>query len=287
MAYANKYYDPVKAHEYYMRTRQLKGYANRYGGSRGNGTSAASGGMTNTREAYKKEQESVRSFNDSLRENQEQIRKENSEKIQNLNREINELKINLARMSPEDRKLNSETIAQYIQAKRFEINSIRDNTSDTVQFLKQQTKGGSTSGFNEKGKQLAAGIKSRLEVESKKEIRSANKKIDEAMLEDVKRFYADVQAMRKNGRGFDRASIAKRLAGFRSSASKSKERSNSQIYREYNQKYKDAVDELRKDNSNFSYYDRKREREERKEEQERLREIQKEEQEKRRREREQ
>lgn len=44
MAYASKYYDPVKAHEYYMRTRELKGYENRYGGSRGNGTSAASGG---------------------------------------------------------------------------------------------------------------------------------------------------------------------------------------------------------------------------------------------------
>lgn len=24
--YASKYYDPVKAHEYYMKTRQLKGY---------------------------------------------------------------------------------------------------------------------------------------------------------------------------------------------------------------------------------------------------------------------
>ena len=43
--YSNPYYDPEKAHEYYMRTRQLKGYADRYGGHRGNGTSAASGGM--------------------------------------------------------------------------------------------------------------------------------------------------------------------------------------------------------------------------------------------------
>lgn len=43
MAYASKYYDPQKAHEYYMKTRQLKGYENRYGGARGDGTSAASG----------------------------------------------------------------------------------------------------------------------------------------------------------------------------------------------------------------------------------------------------
>lgn len=43
MAYASKYYDPQKAHEYYMRNRELKGYENRYGGARGDGTSAASG----------------------------------------------------------------------------------------------------------------------------------------------------------------------------------------------------------------------------------------------------
>lgn len=30
MEYANKYYDPDKAHEYYMQTRELKGYEHRY-----------------------------------------------------------------------------------------------------------------------------------------------------------------------------------------------------------------------------------------------------------------
>lgn len=42
MAYASKYYDPQKAHEYYMKNRELKGYADRYGGWRGDGTSGAS-----------------------------------------------------------------------------------------------------------------------------------------------------------------------------------------------------------------------------------------------------
>lgn len=47
MPYASKYYDPKKAHDYYMRTRELKGYENRYGGARGDGTSAASGMVVN------------------------------------------------------------------------------------------------------------------------------------------------------------------------------------------------------------------------------------------------
>ena len=40
--YYSKYYDPDKAHEYYLRIRELKGYEDRYGGHRGFGTSAAS-----------------------------------------------------------------------------------------------------------------------------------------------------------------------------------------------------------------------------------------------------
>ena len=40
--YADQYYDPTKAHDYYIRTRELKGYKDRYGGHRGFGTSAAS-----------------------------------------------------------------------------------------------------------------------------------------------------------------------------------------------------------------------------------------------------
>jgi hypothetical protein len=46
MAYASKYYDPDKAHDYYMRTRELIGYEDRYGGWRGNGTSGGSSGVT-------------------------------------------------------------------------------------------------------------------------------------------------------------------------------------------------------------------------------------------------
>lgn len=45
MAYASKYYDPDKAHAYYMKHRKLKGYEDRYGGSRGDGTSAATTGV--------------------------------------------------------------------------------------------------------------------------------------------------------------------------------------------------------------------------------------------------
>ena len=40
--YYSKYYNPDKAHEYYLRIRELKGYEDRYGGHRGFGTSAAS-----------------------------------------------------------------------------------------------------------------------------------------------------------------------------------------------------------------------------------------------------
>lgn len=46
--YENVYYNPEKAHEYYERTKKLKGYENRYGGSRG-GTSTAKTGSSVSR----------------------------------------------------------------------------------------------------------------------------------------------------------------------------------------------------------------------------------------------
>lgn len=56
MAYASKYYDPVKAHEYYMRTRQLKGRRPRSSTAELNdqGKSAAKVVKENVDKEYKK-----------------------------------------------------------------------------------------------------------------------------------------------------------------------------------------------------------------------------------------
>ena len=69
MPYASKYYDPKKAHDYYMRNRELKGYENRYGGARGDGTSAASGMPVNTAKKTSSSSSSTRSSSTSLSSN--------------------------------------------------------------------------------------------------------------------------------------------------------------------------------------------------------------------------
>lgn len=221
MAYASKYYDPVKAHEYYMRTRQLKGYENRYGGHRGNGTSAAS--QNNKKSSS---QTATKNHNANVKSN-----------IQNLQKQISSIRSSSASSAD----------------KRAQIQSLRDR----IQRERQSIKGGSTSGFNQKGREAAEYIKKSMNEERNAAIKKSNKAVDSEMLSEARRLHADIQAMRRSGRGFSRAQYRNRLTKLTRMAKKRKRakfKENTSIYK---QKYKDEIDRLRSDDSMFSYYDRK------------------------------
>lgn len=243
--YASKYYDPVKAHEYYMKNRELKGYENRYGGSRGDGTSAASNGgkqiVSKTEE--QKKAESTKTHNKNL---SEQIKKkQNSTKEQ-----INSLREQLRNMSKEDKKANRQAIQE-------QINALREASQDEIQRMKQQTKGGSTSGFNQKGMEAASYIKKQMEEERDNIIKKTNKDVDRDMLADVWRLQNDIEAMRKSGRGFGHKEFLTRINKMLGKAKKKKEKAKKKRTSEYKQKYKDEIDKLRGDESMYDYWDKK------------------------------
>ena len=230
MAYASKYYDPVKAHAYYMRNRELKGYEDRYGGSRGNGTSAASSNSVSgvIRKSSNNSVSGTINKSSTQQHNQE-IRS----KIQSLRDSLNS-------MSKEDRAANREKI------------------QDEIQALREQTKGGSTSGFNQKGYEAAAYIKNRMEKERDEIIKKANKDADKEMLGDVKRLAADIKAMRASGHGYSHKEFASRIKAALGKTKKAKLKSKRKHIADYKQRYKDEIDKLRKDRSMYTYYDRKR-----------------------------
>ena len=233
MAYASKYYDPVKAHEYYMKHRVLKGYEDRYGGSRGNGTSAASnGGVFNQPPLHIKSSSSVSGSSSAS-----SVQEHN----QNIKQQIQGLRDQLNSMSKEDRALNREAI------------------QDQIQSLREQTKGGSTSGFNQKGKEAAAYIKSQMESERDEVIKKSNKDADKAMLGDVRKLAADIKAMRESGRGVSHKEFASRIKAMLGKTKKAKIKAKRKYTSEYKQKYKDEIDKLRSDKSMYSYYDKKNE----------------------------
>lgn len=239
MAYASKYYDPVKAHEYYERTKVLIGYEDRYGGSRGNGTSAASTGQAVSSSNSSKSTSSSR-YSDGNGKTLTATQKHNQE----IKNKIQSLRDKLKNMSKEDRKNNRESI------------------QDQIQALREQTRGGSTSGFNQKGHEAAMYIKNQMEQERDEVIKKANKDADNEMLSDVKKLAADIKAMRESGHGYSHKQFASKIKAMLGKTKKAKIKAKRKHTNIYKQKYKDEIDRLRGDKSMYTYYDRKKEREE-------------------------
>lgn len=232
MAYASKYYDPVKAHAYYMRNRELKGYEDRYGGSRGNGTSAATTGSLSSNSSPSNSSSSSSGTNSKALT---PTQKHN----QNIKNKIQSLRDKLKSISKEDRKANRESI------------------QDQIQKLREQTKGGSTSGFNQKGMEAAVYIKDQMEKERDEVIKKTNEDADKEMLSSVKRLASDIKAMRESGRGFSHKQFASRIKAMLGETKKKKIKAKRKHISNYKQKYKDEIDKLRSDTSMYSYYDKK------------------------------
>lgn len=267
MAYASKYYDPVKAHEYYMKNRELKGYEDRYGGSRGNGTSAASNGghpIISEKQAAKQRQSATNSHNQKIQneinENRRNTQAEINENRRNTQASIQMLRDELNSMSKEDRKANRALIQQQIaalrQISRDEISALRQNNNDKIQELRMQKKGGSTAGFNEKGKEAAAYIKNQMEQERDEVIKKTNKDTDREMLNSVRRLAKDIEAMRNSGRGFSHKQFAAKIKAMLGQTKKKKIKAKRKHMSDYKQRYKDEIDKLRQDSSMYTYYDK-------------------------------
>lgn len=312
MAYASPYYDPVKAHEYYMRTRELKGYANRYGGSRGDGTSNASSGYVSDYAKYKSkvsgygqvqrdnsghnnqiqndiksskartasEVSSVKARISRAKEEAKAKQAGWSSQIKQIQDQIRQMSNELKLMTPEQRKANKaqyseaqKSLRENIKGLRNAITASKDATRDTVdrlndeihginragqdeqQRLRQNTKGGSTAGFNQKGKEAAAYIKDSIEKEKKEHISKTNKEIDQKMLNQATAIADRIKRMRDNGEPVPRGKFKVQIDRLLNSARQMKNASSVQARESFQKKYQDEIDKLRQDTSMFTYYD--------------------------------
>lgn len=289
MAYASKYYDPKKAHEYYIQTRELKGYENRYGGSRGDGTSAASdpGYLS---EVQKEKQKNLinRKIGSKIGkltnklskinsdESKKKLDKRTDKEISSVKKEIKKLQNSLKNMSPADRARNREAIQKKIATLRSKIKNIRYKKQesydkiaaktrsnkmakkDAIQRLKQQTKGGSTSGFNEKGKAAAAYIKKEMEHERDELTKKTNDELDSKMLKDVSAFADHIKRLRENGGSYSNGNLLKQFHSISKRISKTKKEIANHNKKAFVSKYKDEIDKLRADDSMFSYWDNRK-----------------------------
>ena len=138
MGYASKYYDPQKAHEYYMKHRQLKGRSSTAGLNE-SGKAAA----LQVKEALKQEkkeymdkvnavlEKNIQSIKDRLEKKREEIKRER-ERIKELPKEQRQAALD---------KLNDDK-AKFTEECKTEIGGLREQTKKYKQEVKDY--------FNEK-----------------------------------------------------------------------------------------------------------------------------------------
>ena len=290
MAYASKYYDPQKAHEYYMRTRELKGYENRYGGSRGNGTSAASGGVTNyaadppssqttsssssssssgysgsysrssTAASRKTANDERQRANAQINSQIKSATQEHRKNLASQRKQIQDLRRQFSAMSADDKRSNRVAYMDMIREIERNIDATSNSYHDTVQSLKEGRRGSSTAGFNEKGKAAAAYIKKKMEEERDEVTKKANKEVDRSMLDDVKKLRAEIRAQRESGLGASRGKLLSKINSMTKKAKSTKQKALVKRKAEYEEKYISEIEKLRKDKSMHTYYDKRSER---------------------------
>ena len=164
--YSNPYYDPEKAHEYYETHKKLKGYENRYGGHRGDGTSAASGGVfyeqpsnpktiasdTNANSENRVSYRQPTSTDDEI----EQVRSTTSSTIKSIRNEIyakqdslkeyttslsdanKQLRAELKSMSKAERKANRKQYAEEIKANIALAKKAREESRAYIKELREK-----------------------------------------------------------------------------------------------------------------------------------------------------
>lgn len=126
MAYASKYYDPVKAHEYYMAHRKLKG---RKKGSVTLGTTSTAGMNEEGKAAAK-----------YVKENLTVEKKQVNEVLkQQMNDKISALRAELKRMNKYERKARKAEYQQKIADLRAENKEMRQKIKDyyNAQYIKE------------------------------------------------------------------------------------------------------------------------------------------------------
>lgn len=240
-SYSNPYYDPQKAHEYYEEHKQLKGYEGRY-----DNTDRSRGGTKYTIPTINRQTQAL--------QNQYGVSKAradtSSKKVAEISSQIKALRNKLNSMSDSDKRKNRSAIQSQIKKLNAQLKQERDSlkqlkqqAADENQRLKQQTPGGSTSGFNEKGKAKAESLKKQI----KADIASENKALDEKYLPKLDAIKRRI----KSGSGNEE--IKSGLQQLYDALTQDKKK-NSQSFQ---QRYRDELDKIRNDDSLYTYWDRR------------------------------
>ena len=233
MAYASPYYDPVKAHEYYMQHRELKGKRAKTSTAALNETGkAAAGSVKQSLQAEKKEKlkQHTEAMNSKIKALRERLNALSPSERKNQKADI-EAAIKQLRAANETfkKQLGLEYDSKYEE----ELQNIKSDES-----MRQETDRKSTAGLNEEGKEEAK--KAKEEIEAKKE-----KEINEYSIttsKQIEKIESQLKSMTPKQRNAMGERFKTKIQSLRDeNASKRKEFIDS-----YNEQYYSKLDELKK-----------------------------------------
>lgn len=177
--YASPYYDPVKAHEYYMKHRELKG-RNSTAGLNDEGKAAASYVKEQLTTERKANKEDTTNQIDKLREQKKSNIEAHKAAMQS---QIDRLKAKLRSMSSADKQKNRDRIAANISvlreqnaAERERLNAEFQAQSKSLRTAQQETNENLKTEYDDKYLSELEKIKSNPAFQKAKASRSGSKK---------------------------------------------------------------------------------------------------------------
>lgn len=262
MAYASPYYDPVKAHEYYMEHRKLKGTQSKTSTQGLNTTGRTAANLV--KQNLNKEQK------ETAKKNTEQAKAAIKEYTAKTNAQIKDLRNKLKSMSKAQKKANKDTINAQIKAlreantaKRKELTAGAKSQNESLKTeyqskyvselknikddegMRQQYDRKSTGGLNEEGKEEAKKIREKLQAEQKKEIES----YAQTATSEIEMLSRKLKRM---GSG-ERKALGSRFNDQIQKLREENQNKRKELTDSYNEKYYSELDKLKKD-SKYSIY---------------------------------
>lgn len=228
MAYANKYYDPDKAHAYYMKNRELKGYEDRYGGWRGNGTSGASiSGSLGPNTQHSSGTVEVTPSNG---------RQKSSGTVQ---------------VTPSNSISGSFGSRRQSSSGTVEVTeepSNRTNTSGTVEVTEDKSYLRDSNAFNDH----VTKIKEQYDKERDDAIKKANTDADNAMLREVEHLAEQLKKRQAAGEIIDKKQFKSQIVSALGRTKKIKIKAQQKYTAEHKEKYKSTIEKLKQELKDYN-----------------------------------
>lgn len=210
MAYASKYYDPVKAHAYYERTKELKGRSSSTKGMTKSERSTAAVVKDSISKSKKVETESGRSASKAAIDRIRNVAKMRSEAIRQRLAALTESTKKERESQSADRKASAEKLTADLKAK---IEALPKSLSKTERAAK------------------VAALRAEVTNDRKKLSEDSNAK-REATTANVKRERDTAKAERDDIRAFSKAAIDKARADWKAKSEQIKQKYESELSRE-------------------------------------------------------